>query len=144
MTNPFTHNFPAAEFKHRLSQSLAISPSEITSDSALQFAIPILQIQFRVRWSGSSSLGTIHQLVTNSSPSPADNLILLLVTPFLSDGAKDLCAEHQISWFDLSGNAHIITPNLRVIIEGKPNLYKEVGRPSNILPPKVQELPAGC
>ena len=135
MTNPFTHNFPAAEFKHRLSQSLAISPSDITSDSALQFAIPTLQIHFRVQWSASSSLGTIHQLVTNSSPSPADNLILL-VTPFLSDGAKNLCAEHQISWFDLSGNAHIIAPNLRVIIEGKPNLYKEVGRPSNIFAPK--------
>ena len=133
MTNPFRLHFPVEEFIHRLSQSLALSTSEITTISASQFTISTLDIHFRVLWSAKSSLGAINRLIKNA---PQGDEILLLVTPFLSDGVKNLCAKQQLSWFDLSGNAKIIAPNLRVIIEGKPNLYKEVGRPSNIFAPK--------
>ena len=51
----------------------------------------------------------------------------------------DLCKEHGLSWIDLSGNAHIKAPRLLIHIEGRPNKFKKVDRPANVLHLKVPE-----
>jgi hypothetical protein len=48
----------------------------------------------------------------------------------------DLCKEHDLSWIDLSGNAHIKAPGLLIHIEGQPNKFKKAGRPANVFAPK--------
>ena len=47
----------------------------------------------------------------------------VVATSFMGDVGKRICADAGTSWFDLSGNAHIVGPGLRVIIEGKPNRF---------------------
>ena len=56
--------------------------------------------------------------------------IPLIVVPFMGDIGRERCAECGVAWLDLSGNAQIVAPGLRVRIEGKPNRYKRPGRPS--------------
>ncbi len=59
----------------------------------------------------------------------------LVVVPFMGDIGRKVCEEVGVGWFDLSGNAHIIAPGLRVIVEGRPNRFKVAGRPANLFAP---------
>jgi ribosomal protein S28E/S33 len=45
-----------------------------------------------------------------------------------------------VSWLDLSGNARIVAPGLRVQIEGKSNRFKRVGRPRSLFAPKSARI----
>lgn len=60
----------------------------------------------------------------------------LLAVPFMTDGGRRACEGARIPWFDLSGNAHIIAPGLRVIVDGRPNRFRGPGRPASIFAPK--------
>jgi hypothetical protein len=59
----------------------------------------------------------------------------LLVVPYMGDVGKEICREGGVSWLDLSGNANIKAPGMRVRIEGLPNQYKERGRGTNLFSP---------
>ncbi|MCZ2135319.1 MAG: MarR family transcriptional regulator [Burkholderiales bacterium] len=60
----------------------------------------------------------------------------LLVVPFMSNVGRRVCETVGISWFDLSGNAHIVAPGIRIIVDGRPNRFRRVGRPASIFAPK--------
>jgi hypothetical protein len=60
----------------------------------------------------------------------------LLVVPFMSDAGRRVCEAASVSWFDLSGNAHIIAPGIRVIVDGRPNRFRGRGRPASVFAPK--------
>jgi hypothetical protein len=54
----------------------------------------------------------------------------------MGEVGRNLCNENDVSWVDLSGNADISAPNLRILIEGRPNQFKSPGRPANLFAPK--------
>lgn len=60
----------------------------------------------------------------------------LLVVPFMSDAGRRVCEAASIPWFDLSGNAHIVAPGIRIIVDGRPNRFRGPGRPASIFAPK--------
>jgi hypothetical protein len=60
----------------------------------------------------------------------------LLVVPFMGDAGRRVCEDASIPWFDLSGNAHIVAPGLRIIVDGQPNRFRGPGRPASIFAPK--------
>ncbi len=64
----------------------------------------------------------------------------LVVVPYMGEVGREACAKAGVGWFDLSGNANIIGPGLRVIVEGKPNRYKTPGRPENLFAPKSSRI----
>ena len=66
--------------------------------------------------------------------------IPLVVVPFMGEVGQRLCEEEGVSWFDLSGNAHLVTPGLRIQIEGKPNQFKQAGRPKSLFAPKSARI----
>jgi hypothetical protein len=66
--------------------------------------------------------------------------VLMVAVPFMGDVGKRLCAEAGIGWLDLSGNAYLAAPGLRVSIEGKPNLFKRPGRPRSVFAPKSSRI----
>jgi hypothetical protein len=66
--------------------------------------------------------------------------IPLVAVSFMGDVGKRLCAEAEVGWLDLSGNAHLIGPGLHVNIEGKPNLFKQAGRPRSLFAPKSSRI----
>jgi hypothetical protein len=71
---------------------------------------------------------------------PQGFLIPLVVVPFMGDVGRKLCEDSNVSWADLSGNADISAPNLRILIGGQPNLYKNLGRPSSPFAPKSARI----
>jgi hypothetical protein len=68
------------------------------------------------------------------------NAVPVIVVPFMAEGGRKLCEASKVSWFDLSGNAHIEAPGLRIHVEGKPNVFKRRGRPSTVFAPKSSRI----
>lgn len=60
----------------------------------------------------------------------------LLAVPYMTTAGRRACESANVLWFDLSGNAHIIAPGLRVIVDGCPNRFRRPGRPASIFAPK--------
>jgi hypothetical protein len=71
---------------------------------------------------------------------PQESLIPLVVVPFMGEVGRKLCENSGISWADLSGNADIFARNLRILIGGQPNLFKNLGRPSSPFAPKSARI----
>jgi hypothetical protein len=53
---------------------------------------------------------------------------------------RELCDKSGLSWLDLSGNAKIIAPGLKIRVEGRPNKYTDRGRPPNVFAPKSSRI----
>ena len=67
-------------------------------------------------------------------------VVPLVVVPYMGEVGRARCEKAGVGWFDLSGNAHIVAPGLRIIVEGKPNRFKRVGRPSTAFAPKASRI----
>ena len=66
--------------------------------------------------------------------------IPLIVVPYMGTSGIDFCRNHELSWIDLSGNVHIKAPGLLIHVEGRPNRFKKVGRPSSVFAPKSARI----
>jgi hypothetical protein len=64
----------------------------------------------------------------------------LLVAPFLSPRCRELCHQAGVAWLDLCGNARLVSPGLRIWIEGKPNRFVQPGRPSSAFAAKSSRV----
>ncbi len=69
-----------------------------------------------------------------------ENAIPVVAVPFMGEVGRRLCEERGVSWLDLSGNAGIIAPGLRIHVEGKPNRYKSAGRPKDVFASKSSRI----
>lgn len=69
-----------------------------------------------------------------------NNIIKTLVVPYMHALGRQHCKEAEISWLDLSGNANITGPGIRIIIEDQPNLFKRPGRSTNVFSPKSSRV----
>jgi hypothetical protein len=58
----------------------------------------------------------------------------------MGNAGKRICAELGVSWLDLSGNADVRGPGLRLLVEGKPNKWVRRGRPSDIFAPRSSRV----
>lgn len=65
-----------------------------------------------------------------------DNVIQLVVVPHMGETGQRYLEDSNISWVDLSGNAHITAPGLLIRVTGMPNRFKEAGRPANVFAPR--------
>ncbi|WP_219846697.1 type IV toxin-antitoxin system AbiEi family antitoxin [Salinibacter sp. 10B] len=64
----------------------------------------------------------------------------LLVVPYMGEKGARRCREEEVSWIDLSGNAHLSTDSFLIHVEGKPNQFKQKGRPANPFAPKSSRI----
>lgn len=60
----------------------------------------------------------------------------LLVVPYMSPAGAKAAQGQEINWIDLSGNARIRVDDANIRMEGRPNRYRSVGRPSSPFAPK--------
>ena len=97
---------------------------------------------FVVECKNSAQLGNISTAVEQLSryQSQWDNTIKLLAVPFMGESGMNKCAEAGISWIDLSGNADVSGPGLRLYVRGKENKFKQPGRKENIFAPKSSRI----
>ena len=102
--------------------------------------IDLAGFSFVVEWRGSNSLPSIASGIDRLRELSLDGDIPLLALPYMTPTGAERCKNAEVSWIDLSGNAHIVAPGLRIHVEGKPNQYTRRGRPSNIFAPKSSRV----
>lgn len=98
---------------------------------------------FLVECKGSSALASLNPAVARlkqGSRNLERNVIPLLVVPYMGETGRRFCDERELSWLDLSGNAHIKAPGLLIHVEGRPNRFKSAGRPPNLFAPKSSRI----
>ena len=104
---------------------------------------------FVVEWKSVATAASIHAVIMRirlhaedleRSGQTGEKVVPLMAVPFMGDVGRERCAEYGVSWLDLSGNARIVAPGLRILIEGKPNRYKRRGRPSTAFAPKSSRI----
>lgn len=81
-----------------------------------------------------------HSVADASDFPVGSSIITLVVTPFMGEAGRRLCVEQEVGWLDLSGNARIYAPGLKILIDGKPNKYKRRGRPASAFAPKSSRI----
>ena len=69
-----------------------------------------------------------------------ERAVPLIAVPFMGEVGRRVCDEAEVGWLDLSGNAHIIAGSIRIIVYGKPNLFRSAGRPPNLFAPKSSRV----
>jgi len=72
--------------------------------------------------------------------SPIVGLRPLVVVPYMGDAGAKTCADAEVDWLDLSGNASITAPGIRLERRGRPNKFKRSGRPSSVFSPRSSRL----
>ncbi len=73
-------------------------------------------------------------------PSSAEGLIPVVAVPYMGEVGKNLCDKDRINWIDLAGNAHLNAPGLLIHVDGRPNLFKDAGRPLDVFAPKSSRI----
>jgi hypothetical protein len=94
---------------------------------------------FVVEWSGSPTAGPVAARAVKAAQRAKGRdrrAIPLVAVPFMSEAGRRACEAARVPWFDLSGNAHIVAPGLRIIVEGRPNRFRGPGRPASLFAPK--------
>ena len=51
------------------------------------------------------------------------HVVPLVAVPFMGEVGRMACEDLGVGWLDLCGNAHIVAPSLRIIVEGRPNRF---------------------
>lgn len=98
---------------------------------------------FVLEWKRSGSVGAVTSAVrqlemVQSSFSP--EAIPLLAVPYMGKPAQELCAEAELAWLDLSGNARIVVPGIFYQNLGNPNRFRRPGRPESAFGPKGSRI----
>lgn len=112
-------------------------------DTGPDFVVDAGKYSFLVECKSSSSRALLNLAVVQLEEireTSRQDVIPLLVVPFMGEAGHRFCDEHGIAWLDLSGNAHIKAPGLLIHIEGRPNRFKKAGRPANLFAPKSSRI----
>ena len=144
---PPTEKQASPEIIDLLADFLDSSPKKIRSQIATaneyDYLITAPEHRFLVEYKASASAGplagTIDKLKKYADTHSTKGLPLIVV-PFMGQVGRDLCNKSNVSWLDLSGNAKIDAPGLRIRIEGRPNKYSDRGRPPNVFASKSSRV----
>ena len=66
--------------------------------------------------------------------------IALVAVPYMGEVGRNICQREGVSFIDLSGNADIQAPGLRIHIAGQPNQFIRRGRPPSVFAPKSSRI----
>lgn len=97
---------------------------------------------FVLEFKAQSSIASIEAAISNLRRvserfrQVGKELVPIVVVPYMTDVGAKRCEEAGCSWLDLSGNAVIRGPGLRINLRGAPNKFKRRGRPRSAFAPK--------
>lgn len=82
----------------------------------------------------AQAIEQVKEIVQGSGDEP------LLIVPYMGEKGAERCRKEGVGWVDLSGNADLSTDSFLIHVEGKPNQFKQKGRPSNPFAPKSSRI----
>ncbi|MCK4415302.1 MAG: MarR family transcriptional regulator [Candidatus Eisenbacteria sp.] len=132
----------------RLAELLATAGSEarIRQDPRASEADAVIELggaTFVVEWKSSGATAPVSAAVEQArryASGMGRRAIPLVAVPFMGPVGRQRCEEADIAWLDLSGNARIFAPGIRVRIEGQGNQFKSRGRPFSAFAPKSARI----
>ena len=152
------HMFPARQAVRQVAECISsliesnCHELELTEDRSTYQPDAVLRagsFVFVVEWKSVATAASIDSALRHvsryaeelqRSGHAAEKVVPLVVVPFMGDVGRERCAEYGVSWMDLAGNARIVAPGLRVLIEGKPNRHRRRGRPSTAFAPRSSRI----
>lgn len=130
----------------RLTELLGTEPAEARLEPGkggrtLDAIVKAGPFTFLVEWKGSGRATAVAQAIERLvSHAKETQGIPLVAVPFMGEIGRKRCSEAGVAWLDLSGNARIFARGLRILVDGKPNRYKQRGRPSTAFAPKSSRI----
>lgn len=126
-------------------RQVSFSTPEREPDLLLQSDSYLFLVQVKQSSSAASVLMAANQLRRYSSEIRKQSrrsiiVVPLLVVPYMGQVGQRICNEEGISWLDLSDNANIRAPRLRVFITGHKNRFAKRGRKATPFAPKASRL----
>ena len=135
------------EIAARLAELLGLDQSRIRIEAGrsaphIDGVIVAGSFTFLIEWKGSGHAAQVASAIEQVQRHAAevDGAVPLVAVPFMGSTGRERCAEADLAWLDLSGNARIFAPGLRILVEGKPNRFKRRGRPSSAFAPKSSRI----
>ena len=98
---------------------------------------------FAMEWRRSGSVGFVADATRQMKMFPSKfphEVIPLLAVPYMGREGQEHCAQAQINWLDLSGNARIIAPGIFYQNLGNPNRFRRSGRPESAFGPRGSRI----
>ncbi|MBI4832808.1 MAG: hypothetical protein HY801_14910 [Candidatus Lindowbacteria bacterium] len=98
---------------------------------------------FVVQWKTVAGAAVVAQAVSQTQEyvrQSAQKAVPVVAVPFMGKVGQEICETAGVSWMDLSGNARVIAPGVRIMVEGKPNRFIRRGRPSSVFAPKSSRI----
>lgn len=98
---------------------------------------------FAVEWKGSGQMISVSratETVRRAAARVGNGALPLVAVPYMPPGGQRLCQEAGVGWLDLSGNADISGPGLRILVQAQPDKFKGPGRPSSVFAPKSSRV----
>lgn len=132
----------------RLAELLGLAPAdaEVRAGAAAPQADAVVDIAgftFVVEWKASGAAAPVASAarqVRDYAAALGGRVIPVVAVPFMGAVGRERCADAEVGWIDLSGNARIVAPGIRVRIEGQPNRFKHAGRPASAFAPKSARI----
>jgi hypothetical protein len=143
---PPTERHAGPEIIDLLADIIGCSPDKAHLRSIpkeFDYSISLPGQRFLVEYKSSASAGRLASAVEQLKRLAEANRergLPLLVVPFMGQVGQEICERSGVSWLDLSGNAMIVAPGLRIRIEGRPNKFTDRGRPPNLFAPKSSRI----
>jgi len=137
------HGLLAARVPERLAELLGVALADLDvrkedpsgADLVITGANQIFIIEVN-KSTGAAPIAAACKKVLEIAKQFRKRVIPLLVVPFMGETGRLICKDAGVGWIDLSGNANIVAPGIRVIIDGRANLFRTAGRPRNTFAPK--------
>ncbi len=107
-------------------------PKHEPYDATLRAGGNLFVVEYIAAANGEQISSALRQL----SVLPTQKAVPLLVVPYMGTSGRELCRVANMSWLDLSGNAEIDAPSLRIRIQGEPNKFKRPGQPQSLFAPR--------
>lgn len=98
---------------------------------------------FAVELTDAGSAGPVAahaERAANAAKASRKRAIPVVAVPYMGPSGKDACRRAGVSWLDFSGNAHIVAPGIRIIVDGRRNQFPKRGRPSSAFAPKSSRI----
>jgi hypothetical protein len=141
------HDSVVAKVPEILAGLLGISPADIEAhagdqpgpDLVVKAAGQIFVMEFK-KSTGAAPVAAASRQLREYTKRFNKKAVPLLAVPFMGEVGRRLCEEAGVGWIDLSGNARIIAPGIRVIVDGRPNLFRSAGRPPNVFAAKSSRV----
>jgi hypothetical protein len=131
----------AANLTEWLGASAQVVREQHAADRGVDFVFGVGPRRFIAEYKSSAQAPNIKSAVEQlQSYRSRSRDVLLVVVPYMGDVGREICREVDISWMDLSGNAHIAAGGILVHVEGRPNKYRQLGRPSSVFSPVASRV----